>query len=290
MLGRLAPLAGDKEDLLEIALLEAGYDADKSSAFLAAQYHLTSGGGRSRSSLALTLSRKLNILDTDAVKIAASIELLHNASLVHDDLMDKDQIRRGNSAVWAKYGAETAVCCGDLLIARAFLQCSQLSQHDKIGEAIQLLSQSIEKTISGQCLDVDHQAWSSLDSDSYCQSVIQKTIPLLLLCFELPLAYSGADYPAEMIRKAVIQFALAYQIIDDIEDRTIDEEVERSNYVSLLAQSMTVQDAESMAREKARYLLRQCETHEKRLPEVAVGILTSGIEQLSFKLDRLSKG
>lgn len=291
MLGGLAPHTGEKEeDLLENALLETGYNADKSSAFLAAHYHLASGGNRSRSSLALTFSKKLNILASDAIKIAASIELLHNASLVHDDLMDKDQVRRGDRAVWAKFGNETAVCCGDLLISRAFLQCSQLTKLDKVGECIQLLSQSIEKTIYGQCLDVDHQAWSCLDSDSYCESVIQKTIPLLLLCFELPLTYSGVAYPAELVRKAVTHFALAYQIIDDLEDRIIDEKVDRSNYVSLLAQSMTVQGAESMAREKARYLILQCKTNEARLPAIAKGILTPGIEQLSIKLDRISKG
>lgn len=291
MLGGLAPLTGDKEeDLLETALLEVGYHAEESSAYLAAHYHLASGGGRSRSSLALSLSRRLSIHESDAVKIAASIELLHNASLVHDDLMDKDQVRRGDSAVWAKFGDETAVCCGDLLISRAFLQCSRLTEKEKVGDCIQLLSQAIEKTIYGQCLDVDPRAWRHLDSDSYCQNVIQKTIPLLFLCFELPLAYAGFSYPIELVKKAVTHFALAYQIIDDLEDRVIDEKVERSNYVSLLAQSMSIQDAESMAREKARYLIRQCETIEKRLPAIAIGILTPGIEQLCFKLDRLSKG
>ena len=91
------------------------------------------------------------------------------------------------------------------------------------------------------------------------------------------------QYDGEGIIKEILQ------IIDDIEDRFTDEEVGRSNYVSLLSQTMNPHEAEAMACEKARYLIRQCETHDRRLPEFASGILTPGIKQLNFKLDRLSK-
>jgi len=289
MLAKL-PVSKENQELsLQNTLLPTSFDLVGSKAFQAAKYHLNTGGSRVRFSIVKALSERLNIAESDSIKLASSVELLHNASIVHDDLMDKDAYRRSVPTVWSKFGQETAICCGDLFISSAFLHCSRLDKQNKIGQCIQLLSQSIEKTIYGQCLDVDHQAWSCLDNENYCKSVIQKTIPLLVLSFELPLAYSGIVYPSNQVRETVTHFALAYQILDDIEDRVADEEVGRSNYISLLSQTMNSHEAEAMACEKARYLIRQCETHDRRLPEFATGILMPGIKQLNSKLDRLSK-
>jgi geranylgeranyl diphosphate synthase type I len=85
------------------------------------QDHLASGGKRLRASLALCATRALGGSPCAGVAWAAACEMLHNASLVHDDLQDGDTLRRGQPTVWSRYGAAQAVNVGDLMLMLPFL-------------------------------------------------------------------------------------------------------------------------------------------------------------------------
>ena len=84
-----------------------------------AQYHLDSGGKCLRGRLALAEGSSLDLADEDAMKWAMTCELLHNATLIHDDIQDNDPIRRGQPSLWKKYGVAQAINAGDFLIFRA---------------------------------------------------------------------------------------------------------------------------------------------------------------------------
>ena len=85
----------------------------------ALKYHLSSGGQRTRASLSLACSKALGLSVADATALAATVECLHNASLVQDDLQDGSSLRRSKVPVWKRYGTDTALCLTDLLISAA---------------------------------------------------------------------------------------------------------------------------------------------------------------------------
>ena len=102
-------------------LMLASCDADAPSPLTEAiRYHLSTGGGRIRASIALGCAAALD-LDVEAAVIAAAVpELLHNASLIHDDMQDGDIERRGRAALWVAFDRDTAICAGDQMISAAY--------------------------------------------------------------------------------------------------------------------------------------------------------------------------
>ena len=95
--------------------------------FEAARYHLNCGGKRIRAKIAIEAANALGLSEQNSLIIAAVSELLHNASLIHDDLQDGDMYRRDNQAVWAKFGKDIALCTGDLFISAAYAAVAQMS-------------------------------------------------------------------------------------------------------------------------------------------------------------------
>ena len=117
----------------------------------AARYHLSAGGSRVRARLAVAASLALGLSKADAVHIASCAELLHNASLVHDDIQDRDVIRRGQAAVWSKYGSNLAICTGDLLLSAAYSVLCRFSQPLFLPAMLALVHQRTAVAIDGQC-------------------------------------------------------------------------------------------------------------------------------------------
>ena len=111
------------EKLIYSLINSAGIHAthqSQSSAQLAAIYHLRSGGRRVRARLAIQACSALGLSEDDALCIAAVVELLHNASLIHDDLQDQEKLRHGCVTVWTKFGTNVAICTGDLMLSAAY--------------------------------------------------------------------------------------------------------------------------------------------------------------------------
>ena len=88
--------------------------------------HLASGGSRTRAVLALAAGHSQSLEKIARLSIATSVELLHQASLIHDDVQDEDSTRRGQAAVWTVAGKSSAICLGDDLIGAAFEELAQL--------------------------------------------------------------------------------------------------------------------------------------------------------------------
>jgi geranylgeranyl diphosphate synthase type II len=117
----------------------------------AAHYHFQSGGYRLRSQLGLEAAVALNLPQQVSLVCSVAPELLHNASLIHDDLQDGDTKRRGKPAVWSAYGKDTAILTGDYLIS---LACSVLADHPRPAAAVRAMHECIATTIAGQTQDV----------------------------------------------------------------------------------------------------------------------------------------
>src|SRR6056297_2071568 len=109
-----AGLGADFDHALAIAVEEEGKLGE------ALDHHFAAAGGFGRARLALDASEALGLDRSIAISLAVACELLHNASLVHDDLQDRDELRRGQLAVWARFGEDVAISVGDFLLTRAF--------------------------------------------------------------------------------------------------------------------------------------------------------------------------
>ena len=189
---------------------------------VAAAYHLNAGGQRVRTKLALHAGIAAGLNTSDAITIAATVELLHNASLVHDDIEDGDELRRGQQAVWARFGVNTAICTGDLLLSAAYATLCKLKNGRALAPMISLVHQRVATAIAGQCSDLQANTAPSVDRasalDHYQQIATAKSGALLSLPLELVLLAADQRGYLSDARFAAEAFAIGYQIVDDLSD------------------------------------------------------------------------
>lgn len=188
----------------------------------AAAYHLLAGGRRVRAHLALAAGLALGLSKADAVCIASCAELLHNASLVHDDIQDRDVVRRGQAAVWSQYGSNLAICTGDFLLSAAYGVLCTISQPLLLPAMLTLLHQRTATAIDGQCADLATLGGQSEGLAAYLQIATAKSGALLSLPLELALLVAGRSDAASMARQACENLAVSYQIVDDLQDLDAD--------------------------------------------------------------------
>jgi geranylgeranyl pyrophosphate synthase len=209
----VADVKANKEDTLKNISQEA------------AEYHLNCGGKRIRANIAIKACAALGLNKQDSFSIAAIAELLHNGSLVHDDIQDGDKTRRGHETVWAKYGKAIAICTGDLFISSAYAALADISKTELIPAMINLVHQQIMATIRGQSIDVNHKINAIRSVASYEAVVIAKSGALLSLPLQLALIASNHSEHLRKAEQIANAFALIYQIADDLNDVHIDMHV-----------------------------------------------------------------
>ena len=209
----------------------------------AVRYHLSAGGGRVRARLGLDAARTLGLSDKAAEACACGPELLHNASLVHDDLQDEDSVRRGHPAVWQRFGPAAAVSVGDVMISAAF---ASAAGHPNPSRAISLMHEAVTRTARGQARDL---LKPRPDLASYRDLVSEKTGPLFALPVRLALAAADADGDA-VAAEIGDTLAIAYQVLDDIRDLDADLDAGRLNIINVLEPGVCgISQALAVARE-----------------------------------------
>ncbi len=156
------------------------------------------------------------------ITLAAVCEMVHMATLVHDDVLDEADTRRRGRTVNRLHGNEAAVILGDYLIAGAYHLCSQLDS-----QAAALLIGRVSMTVcSGELLQLAHRADFSLDEPTYFEIVERKTASLIGAACRLGAWCSGADEPAcQRLERFGRDLGVAFQIQDDVLDLTGRESV-----------------------------------------------------------------
>ena len=183
-------------------------------------YLLDSGGKRIRPALVI-LASKFHDSDADRVlPLAASVELLHTATLVHDDLLDGSFLRRGNPTLNASLSAEVVVLVGDYLFARA----ADLAAATSSVPIVSIFAQTLMIICNGELRHaLTKSDWRSTKED-YFQSIYSKTASLFAASTEAGALLSGAAAPTvEALRAYGHNLGMAFQILDDILDFTGDE-------------------------------------------------------------------
>lgn len=186
-------------------------------------YHFQTEGSLIRAHLTHDLCLNLGLSQDDCVTLACIPELLHNASLIHDDICDQGLMRRHNKSIWFKYGSSVALCAGDFLISLAYQAVKNLPSVRQ-ADVLVAVHKSIEKTISGQISEAALSSDQTLDSlKVYNRICEQKTGALFVLSGILPFIAAQAIIHIPVIENWLHQFSIIYQIQDDLTDKTFDQ-------------------------------------------------------------------
>lgn len=190
----------------------------------AAQYILRIGGKRVRPVSVLMGCELFSEINEDAYAVANAIELFHNFSLVHDDIMDKAPLRRGFETVHTKYGDSTALLAGDVMLVVAYEQLNQIDTI-KIQPVLSLFSKTAKEVCEGQQLDMDFEKIAMISLEEYLNMITLKTSVLLAASLQLGAIIGGAG---EANQKHLYEFGknigIAFQIQDDYLDAFGDPE------------------------------------------------------------------
>lgn len=214
------------EDVLEIIENEIStisWKREPQRLYTPVDYVLRLGGKRLRPALALMACNLFSDNISFAVKPAIGIEIFHNFTLLHDDIMDKAQMRRGQPTVHKKWNENTAILSGDVMQIIAYQYITQ-TPIEYLKEVLDVFSAAATEVCQGQQLDMDFETQAHVSESQYIEMIKLKTAVLLGCALKIGAIVGGAqsaDY--QMIYDFGINLGLAFQLKDDLLDVWGDE-------------------------------------------------------------------
>jgi octaprenyl-diphosphate synthase len=186
------------------------------------QYLQENGGKRLRPTLVLLSSKLCGCESSAAVRLGAVMELIHTATLVHDDVIDGADIRRGHPSTNCRWGNHTSVLAGDWLYMQAF----NIALAERNFKILDLLIGLTQVMVEGELLQLAHLRKLDVSEDDYLELAYRKTACLFSACLRLGALLAGRSEEEEMkLGSYGSDLGLAFQLVDDILDFTSSETV-----------------------------------------------------------------
>ena len=226
-------------------------------------YALASGGKRVRPTLALLAAETIinggllngSVMD-DVVPAALALEIFHNFTLLHDDVMDKAPVRRGRETVHVKWNENTAILSGDQMLIEAYKELAQVPA-GKLPQVLKWFNEMATGVCEGQQYDVDFEHASQVTIEDYMMMIEKKTSVLLAYAMKIGGYIAGAnESQQEALYQYGLHLGLAFQIQDDILDvygdpktfgKKIGGDICANKKTFLLLTALESADAESRA-------------------------------------------
>lgn len=194
------------------------FPTEPATLYEADEYFLSLGGKRVRPVMCLMANELFDEINKDAWPVAAAIELFHNFTLIHDDIMDKAPLRRNQPTVHAKYGESTALLAGDVMLIVAYDYLNKIS-NDYLHKVITLFNRTAKEVCEGQQLDMDFEKQEVVKMDEYLRMIELKTSVLLAASLQLGAILGGAGQSNQEHAYAFGRnLGIAFQIQDDYLD------------------------------------------------------------------------
>lgn len=163
-------------------------------------------------------------INPDAYHVSAAIELFHNFTLIHDDIMDKAPLRRGRQTVHAKFGEPTALLAGDVMLVVAYDYLNKIKK-DYLHHILQLFSRTAREVCEGQQIDMDFENMARVKLDDYIKMIELKTSVLLAASLQLGSILGGAGKGNQQhMYEFGRNLGIGFQIQDDFLDAFGDPE------------------------------------------------------------------
>lgn len=190
------------------------------------RYMIGGGGKRLRPRLCLTAYSLFKDTFTDEIlQPAAGLEVFHTFTLIHDDIMDKSPLRRGNPTVWTRWGEDGAILSGDVMCIDSYKRISQAPE-EVLGKVLKLFNNTAAQVCEGQQYDMDFESMDNVSMDQYMQMIGLKTAVLIACSAKMGAIIGGAsDEDAGNLYRYGYALGLAFQIADDWLDAFGNEKV-----------------------------------------------------------------
>ena len=200
------------------AINEISYPNKPEGLYAPIKYTLDGGGKRIRPVLTLAVCDALGVDIAQAINQALGIEIYHNFTLLHDDVMDKADMRRGRPTVHIKWNEETAILSGDAMLTMAS-QYACINASDKIAQVMELFNRTAMEVYEGQQYDMDFESRNDVTVEEYLNMIRLKTSVLLGCACEMGALMAGAsDEEKDAFYKYGVKLGLAFQLQDDYLD------------------------------------------------------------------------
>lgn len=181
-------------------------------------YTMAAGGKRVRPQLAMIACGIFGGNEQEVAPAAMALEVFHNFTLLHDDVMDKAEVRRGRPTVHIQWNENTAILSGDQMMIEAYKLLAEVPA-DKLHKVLRLFNKMATEICEGQQYDVDFESQEHVTIEEYLKMIRLKTSVLLATALQIGSYLAGAN---EAQQEALYQFGinvgLAFQIQDDILD------------------------------------------------------------------------
>jgi len=206
-----------KEEFLTY-MQSCSFDQKPINLYAPINYILQLGGKRIRPVLALAAAELFESDTSIALPVAYAVELFHNFSLVHDDIMDNADLRRGQAAVHKKWDLNTGILSGDMILIEAYDQLNAYPS-DTCKGLFQLFTKTAKEVCIGQQLDVDFESMEDVKIEDYIEMITWKTSVLLACSLQMGAITAGASvHDQKHIYNFGKNLGIAFQMQDDILD------------------------------------------------------------------------
>jgi geranylgeranyl diphosphate synthase, type II len=209
---------GNEISKIEKKLDEVFLNKKPLSLYEPCSYFLQGGGKRLRPFLVVASAKAVNGKIKNVYNAAAAVELLHNFTLVHDDIMDNSPKRRGRPTLHTKYDVSTAILAGDSLIVLAYNKLLKDAKKD-VNKVVSTFTNAIIEICEGQSLDKEFETRYDVSLECYKEMIYKKTAALLVMCCSIGAQLCGA--PQKYVT-AVSNYGrylgMAFQVQDDLLD------------------------------------------------------------------------
>lgn len=187
------------------------------------RYLMSLGAKRVRPALCIMGNEMFGDITEDAWHVATAIELFHNFTLIHDDIMDKAPLRRGNPTIHAKYGLTAGILSGDVMCIHAYAQLARSSKH--LQQLLELFNTTAIEVCEGQQLDMDFEERNDVTVEEYIHMIALKTSVLLACSLKMGAILGGAnEEQANKLYEFGKNVGIAFQLQDDYLDAFGDTE------------------------------------------------------------------
>ena len=204
---------------IEEALASIPYPATPEGLYEPISYTMSLGGKRLRPALTLYAYSLYRSDVETAMPVALAIELYHNHTLLHDDVMDQADVRRGRPTVHRKWDGNTAILSGDTMLIMAVRQLLQLPPSVSLPPVLELLTRTMQEICEGQQMDMNFERQENVREEDYLEMIRKKTSVLLACALRAGAMVAGApEEDAEMLYRFGESLGLAFQLQDDYLD------------------------------------------------------------------------
>lgn len=183
------------------------------------EYILLDGGKRIRPLLCMLACEATGGDPYEAVDAAVSVEIMHNFTLVHDDIMDNSPVRRGKTTIHLKWDLPTAILSGDAMVGLALQVLSSYSNYANFGKFIEQFTYGYIEVCEGQALDMMYNHKVDVCTDDYFKMITKKTAAVIQTSLALGGLCAGAvDEDIETLKNFGLNLGIAFQLQDDLLD------------------------------------------------------------------------